>query len=288
MEDLHLKPAQYDWLLTAFYITYVSFEWMTLLYRVIPARIYISLCVLSWGLFASFQSLSTSFTSLLILRLLLGLSEAAFSPGLPFYMSFFYKREELALRTGLVIAAAPLATSFAGSLAWLITRLGQHGPVAPWRLLFLVEGFPSVCVAVFAWIFVPDSPSKAGFLDAREKQVAKLRLRRERGSHDAEHTQQGLDWREVLQTLMDPQCYLTAVSFFRSNFSPNDPRLSHAPNNISQPGNSNSIFNYSSCSSAATSPLARCRSFFRRLFASKFMILTFYDGQRRSNLYFAN
>lgn len=212
MEDLNLKPSQYDWLLTAFYITYVCFEWMTLLYRVVPAHIYIFLCVLSWGLFASLQSISTSFTSLLILRLLLGLSEAAFSPGLPFYLSFFYKREELAFRTGLVIAAAPLATSFAGSLAWLITRLGQNGPIAPWRLLFLVEGFPSVCVAFFAWVFVPDDPSRAGFLNARQRSVAVLRLRREKELHGTEETRRGLDWREILQTLIDPQCYLTAVS----------------------------------------------------------------------------
>lgn len=211
-EDLNLKPAEYDWLLTAFYITYVSFEWMTLLYRVVPAHIYVFFCVLSWGVFASLQSIATSFAALLFLRLLLGLSEAAFSPGLPFYLSFFYRREELAFRTGLIISAAPLATSFAGSLAWLITRLGRYGPAAPWRLLFLVEGFPSVCVAFIAWFFIPDGPGTAGFLTTRDKRVAVLRLRNETDGQAAKQAQRGLDWSEMLETLADPKCYITAVS----------------------------------------------------------------------------
>ena len=185
---------------------------MTLLYRVIPAHIYIFSCVLSWGVFASLQSISTSFSVLLVLRLLLGLSEAAFSPGLPFYLSFFYRREELAFRTGLIISAAPLATSFAGSLAWLITRLGLRGPAAPWRLLFLIEGFPSVCVAFVAWIFIPDGPGSAGFLTTRHKRVAVLRLRNETDGQAARQAKRGLDRREMLEVLGDPKCYITAVS----------------------------------------------------------------------------
>lgn len=47
------------------------------------------------------QSVAFSFTSLLVLRATLGIGEAAFV-GVPFYMSFFYKRDELAFRTGFV------------------------------------------------------------------------------------------------------------------------------------------------------------------------------------------
>lgn len=183
---------------------------MTLLYRVLPPHIYISMCVASWGLVASLQSIATSYPVLLLLRALLGVSEAAFGPGIPFYLSFFYRREELALRTGLFISAAPLATSFASSLAWAITKAGSSIPIAPWRLLFLVEGFPSIIVAVFAWYYIPDSPGKAGYLNPRLRQVASIRLRAENGISKSEQ-KRGLRWREILKTLMDPKCYLTAV-----------------------------------------------------------------------------
>lgn len=217
------------------------------MYRLVPPHIYISLCCLAWGLFASFQCLVTAFWPLVLLRALLGTAEAAFAPGLPFYLSFFYKREEQAFRTGLVVSAAPLATSFAGSLAWLIVWLSKSGPVAPWRMLFLIEGFPSVLVAVVAWMWIPDSPGKALYLTPRERKVAKLRLKDGRKKHRSIAGGSGFDRREILRTLRDPKAYLTAVCHHSSSFI----RISFQ---LTSP---------SSCSSAATSPLAPSRSSFR-------------------------
>ena len=211
-EDLNLSSAQYEWLLTGFYCTYILFQWMTLLYRVLPAHIYMSLCVASWSLIASLQSIAGSFLAMFFLRALLGVGEAAFSPGVPFLLSFFFKREELALRTGLFISAAPLATSFAGSLAWLIMKVGEHVPIAAWRLLFLVEGFPSLIVAVVAWYQIPDSPGTARFLNKREKRVARLRLREEEDTKkETSREKNKLEWHEIGQALTDPKCYITAV-----------------------------------------------------------------------------
>ena len=186
---------------------------MTLLYRVIPPHVYIAACVASWGLIASLQAVASSFGSLIVLRMLLGISEAAFGPGVPFYLSFFYKRDELALRTGLFISAAPLAISFAASLAWVITKTSDLVAIAPWRMLFLAEGFPSVVVAVFAWHYMPDSPETAVYMNGREKRVAKLRLRKEKDLLDRESVKPGLKWREILETLVDPKSYMTAVRY---------------------------------------------------------------------------
>ncbi|KAL2854540.1 major facilitator superfamily domain-containing protein [Aspergillus pseudodeflectus] len=216
MEDLNLSSFQYEWLLTAFYITYILFEWMTLLYRVVPAHVYISLCVCGWGLVASFQSLSTSFRTMVFLRAVLGITEAAFGPGVPFYLSLFYKREELAFRTGLFISAAPLASTFASSLAWLIVKSSSDGPIAPWRTLFLVEGFPSIIVAVFAWFVIPDSPGTAAFLEPRQRMVAQLRMGDGGRSEYLGHRRR-FNWGEVGRTLADPKSYITAFMFFSCN-----------------------------------------------------------------------
>lgn len=197
----------------------------------VPPHIYISVCILSWGIIASLQSVATSFGFILFLRALLGIGEAAFGPGVPFYLSFFFRRHELAFRTGLFISASPLSASFAGALAWLITKLGEHGPLSPWRLLFLIEGFPSVLVAVWAWDFVPDSPGTARWLSPRQREVAVLRLRQEKEDAEEEQLHEkyasrsgrkgGVKVHEILQTLKDPKCYLTAVStFFTMTYGP--------------------------------------------------------------------
>lgn len=171
----------------------------------------VAICVCSWGIIASLQSLVSSFGSMLVLRALLGIGEAAFV-GIPFYLSFFYKRDELAFRTGLFISAAPLATSFAGTLAWCIIRFGDLIPIASWRTLLLVEGFPSVVVAVFVYRYIPDRPETAQCLSPRERKVALLRLRKEKDASGDGTGKSGLRWREIREALLDPKCYLTAVS----------------------------------------------------------------------------
>lgn len=193
-------------------------------YRLVPAHIYISVCILSWGILASLQALATSFSYLVMLRALLGVGEAAFGPGVPFYLSFFFRRRELAFRTGLFISASPLSASFAGALAYLITKVGEKAiGVNSWRLLFLLEGFPSVLVAVWAWDFIPDGPGAAKWLSPRQREVAVLRLRQEREDGDDNTSDEKyeprqkpnrVNFREVLQTLKDPKCYLTAAMFF--------------------------------------------------------------------------
>ncbi|KAI1491464.1 major facilitator superfamily domain-containing protein [Biscogniauxia mediterranea] len=237
-DDLQTRPPQptfYEWALTSFYVAYVAFEWMSLLWRLIPAHVYVSLIVLSWGVISSLQAVAPSYPVLIFLRALLGIGEAGFT-GVPFYLSFFFKRHELAFRTAIFISAAPLATTFASSLAWLILKVAENGPIAPWRLLFLLEGFPSVIIATIAWSVIPDTPDSATYLTARERRVARLRLRREKvrqkNSHATATTSPpgrpppsssssslGLKLRDVLSSFADPNAWLTAFMFFLTNMA---------------------------------------------------------------------
>ena len=140
------------------------------------------------------------------LRFLLGMSEAAFGPGTPYLLSFFYRRHELGFRCGLFVSAAPLANTFAGALAYGITS--GHSKLANWRLLFLVEGSPSLLAAILAWRFLPDSPSKARFLTEEEKEVARARSLQQSGERERSTK---INWKELAETLTDAKAWLTAV-----------------------------------------------------------------------------
>ncbi|KAI0811630.1 major facilitator superfamily domain-containing protein [Xylaria sp. FL0064] len=225
--DLQSRPPHenyFEWALRAFYIAYIAFEWMSLLWRIVPAHIYVSLIVLSWGIIASLQAVVTSYPWLIALRGLLGIGEAGFT-GVPFYLSFFYKRRELAFRTALFISAAPLASAFAGFLAWLILWVGESLPIASWRLLFLLEGFPSILVATIAWGVIPDSPGSASYLDPFERRIARLRLKNEqlqkRFSHKSRPSSStsGLKAKDVLAAFKDPKAWVTAFMFFFANMA---------------------------------------------------------------------
>ncbi|RDA85312.1 hypothetical protein CP532_5918 [Ophiocordyceps camponoti-leonardi (nom. inval.)] len=207
--SLSRRSDWYEWSLTAFYLTYMTCEWLALLWRSFPAHVLVSSFVLIWGLAASFQAVATSYPVLVGLRVVLAVGEAGFA-ALPLYLSFFFRRDELAVRTGIFIAAAPLASSFASALAWLILRFASLGPIAPWRLLFLAEGFPSVVASVVAWTRIPDGPESAAFLSRRQRRVARLRLLSDESNSAHEHHR---------HVLTDPVAWLTAVILLLANMA---------------------------------------------------------------------
>lgn len=243
-EDLQTDPPKndwYEWALGAFYISYIACEWMSILWRLIPAHIYVFAIVMTWGLAAALQSIVTSYPQLVFLRALLGVGEAAFT-GVPFYLSFFFRREELAYRTAMFISAAPLATSCASSVAYLVLYMTGEGGggqdynqsnwdfIAPWRLLFLIEGLPSVILSVVAWHKIPDRPETAAFLTPHERLVAKWRLRDEKrmlevmsaSSSSLSITSRRSKMKRVssgLAALKDPGPWLTAAMLFLANMA---------------------------------------------------------------------
>lgn len=146
---------------------------------------------------------------MMVCRFFMAVAEAGYGPGLPYLLSFFYMRSEIGLRCGLFLSAAPFATCFAGALAYGITS--GHSALTNWKLLFLVEGLPSICLAFVAWFFLPDSPEKARFLNPEEQEVAKARAIRQVGQEGSTRVG-GISFKEVGAALLDIKNWLTAVS----------------------------------------------------------------------------
>lgn len=117
---------------------------------------------------------------------------------------------------GIFLAAAPLATCFAGALAYGITS--GHTAIANWRLLFLVEGLPTIAMAPIAFFFLPDSPHQAKFLTEDEKRVALARTVRQVGAEKTERIG-GVSLKNVFATLKDPKPWFTALMYFSCNVS---------------------------------------------------------------------
>ena len=144
------------------------------------------------------------------LRFLLGAAEAGFGPPIPYLLSFFYLRHELGFRCGIFLAAAPLASTFAGALAYGITS--GHSKLANWRLLFLVEGIPTLVMVPVTYFFLPDSPATARFLTEDEKVIARARGVRQTGDSSADAHHGGLSLKDIGRTLLDAKAWFTAVS----------------------------------------------------------------------------
>lgn len=210
--DLHLTSSDYDWLLTAFYISYIIFGFLAIMWKVVAPHRWAAFCVLGWGIVSTAQAGTSSWGGMMALRFLMGIFEVAYGPGVPYLLSFFYLRHELGLRAGLFLSAAPLANTFAGALAYGITS--GNPALAKWRVLFLVEGLPTVCMAGVAWFFLPDSPEKARFLTEEERDVARRRGVFQAGAG----TRIGrINWKEIGDGLKDVKGWILGVSTIRKH-----------------------------------------------------------------------
>ncbi|KAF7912950.1 uncharacterized protein EAF01_001971 [Botrytis porri] len=215
-KDLGISSSDYEWLLTIFYISYIVFEWFALMWKVLPPHVWACFCVVGWGTVATLQSATQSWSGMMAARFFLGFFEAGYGPGLPYLLSFFYLRHEIGIRIGIFLSAAPLATCFAGALAYGITS--GHAAIANWRLLFLVEGLPCVAAGIVTFFVLPDSPEKARFLNEEERGVARARGVRQVGAEE-EHRVGGVKWADVAAALVDPKNWLTALMYFSCNVS---------------------------------------------------------------------
>lgn len=73
---------------------------------------------------------------LVVCRCFLGIFEAAFGAGAPYFLSLFYQRHELGFRISLLLGMSPVANCFASALAYGITHI-KHS-IAAWRYLFII------------------------------------------------------------------------------------------------------------------------------------------------------
>ncbi|RFU26658.1 hypothetical protein B7463_g9683, partial [Scytalidium lignicola] len=215
--DLNLSSDNYQWLLTIFYISYIVFEWFALMWKVVPPHMWAAFCVVGWGTVATLQAATFSFSGMMAVRFFLGLFEAGFGPGIPYLLSFFYLRHEIGVRIGVFLSAAPLATCFAGALAYGITSGSGH-PVANWRVLFMVEGLPTFVVGIATWFLMPDSANTAKFLTEEERVVARARGVRQVGDEEA-HRVGHIRRKHIGVALLDLKNWLTALMYFSCNVS---------------------------------------------------------------------
>ncbi|KAL7953975.1 major facilitator superfamily domain-containing protein [Trichoderma compactum] len=212
--DLNLIGDRYDWLLTIFYIPYIIFEFLGIMWKVVPPHIWATIVVFIWGLVSTLQAVTHSWGGEMALRFLMGAAEAGYGPGIPFLLSFFYLRHEVGFRCGVFLSAAPLANTFAGALAYGITS--GHPSIAKWRVLFLVEGLPTIVMAAVAYFYLPDSPEKAKFFDEDERRVAIARSVRQAGSSARIG---GVDWVDFWKGLTDIKAWFTGLMYFSCNVS---------------------------------------------------------------------
>ena len=139
--DLGMEGYDYNKVLSIFYISFVLAEIPgNALCKYIGPGWFLPLAGLGFGAASIATAFVHNFSSLTGVRFLLGIFEGPMLPANVYYLSKWYRRDELTFRIAFFIIAAPLGGAFGGLLASAILRLDEIAGLHRWRMLFLVEG----------------------------------------------------------------------------------------------------------------------------------------------------
>jgi D-galactonate transporter len=171
MDDLAFSNTVYGVGAGIFFLGYVLFEVPSniLLHRV-GARMWIARIMITWGLIGAAMAFVQTATQFYVLRFLLGACEAGFFPGIILYLTYWFPGSRRTKVIALFMTAIAISNVIGAPVSGAIMQYMQGiGGLRGWEWLFLLEGIPSVLVGFLVFVFLPDGPRKANWLDDREK-----------------------------------------------------------------------------------------------------------------------
>lgn len=136
----------------------------------------ISAATFLWGAVLMSTAGCSNYAGIMVNRFFLGFLESAVAPAFTVLVTFWWTREEQALRMSTWYCCVGVATTISPLINY---GLGQiHGPLLSWKPIFLILGAITVCWSAVLFVFLPDNPMTAKRLTEQEKQIALCRLER--------------------------------------------------------------------------------------------------------------
>jgi MFS family permease len=168
--DIAISDAAYAFGASIFFLGYALFEIPSnlILHRV-GARIWMARIMVTWGLVTAAMMFVRSEALFYALRLLLGICEAGFFPGVIYYITRWYPPETRGRAIGLFYFGAPITFILGGPMAGLLLDMDGIGGLRGWQWLFVATGLAATFVGIAAYFYLDDQPDDARWLSQDEK-----------------------------------------------------------------------------------------------------------------------
>jgi MFS transporter, ACS family, tartrate transporter len=180
------------------------------------ARRLLAQIMITWGVVASAMGLvglplfgavrlTTQFYTL---RLLLGIAEAGFFPGVIIYLSHWFRPEDRPRAKGYFMVSQSIAVAAGVPLArWIFDNIHWAG-LASWRWIFILEGVLPVFMGFVTLWYLTDRPAGAAWLPNDEKQWLLDELQSEEARKVSHHRVR------IVDALRNPQTFLLTCILF--------------------------------------------------------------------------
>ncbi|WP_213778327.1 MFS transporter [Caballeronia sp. dw_276] len=175
--DLGISKGLASLIGALFFLGYFFFQIPGAIYaerRSVKKLVFVSLIL--WGGCAALTGVVTNIPSLMALRFVLGIVEAAVMPAMLIFISNWFTKSERSRANTFLILGNPV------TVLWMSVVSGYLINAFGWRHMFVVEGVPAIIWAVIWWFIVQDKPAQVKWLSDQEKRDLDETLRAEQAA----------------------------------------------------------------------------------------------------------
>jgi len=179
---------RYNLITLIFFIPYVLFQPpATVVLRKVGPRRFLAAIVVFWGATMIGFGFCPDWSTMMGLRVILGVLEAGFFPGCAYLLSTWYPRYDLQKRNAVFYLIGSMASAFSGILAYGLMQMAGLRDLAGWRWIFIMEGVITCLAGFVGYFLIVDFPELAAkswrFLTPAESEFVIARIEKDR--HDA-------------------------------------------------------------------------------------------------------
>ena len=208
-KDLGLSDSAFGFGAGIFFVAYFLFEVPSNLFlERVGARKWIARIMFTWGLLSGGMALIHGAMGFYVVRVLLGIAEAGFFPGVIFYLTLWFPSRYRARIVGYFMVAIPLSTVVGAPVSGVLLGLDGLGGLKGWQWLFILEAAPALILSVFVFLYMTDQPAHATWLTREERDWLVSRLDHERRQRELVRSY------TAMEALRDPKVLALSVVYF--------------------------------------------------------------------------
>ncbi len=169
--DLKFSDSVYGIGAGIFFLGYFAFEIPSnIILHKVGARVWICRVMITWGIVSALTALVHTPWQFYTARLLLGVSEAGFFPGMILYLTYWFPAHRRAAMVAILLAGNPVSGILGGPLSgFILHHFAASKGIAGWQWLFILEGLPAILFGVVIFLFLGNRVAEAKWLSADER-----------------------------------------------------------------------------------------------------------------------
>jgi MFS transporter, ACS family, tartrate transporter len=167
--DLNISKTLYGFGSGAFFLGYFFFELPSnLLLHRFGARKWIARIMISWGIVSAATAFVVGPQSYIAVRILLGIAEAGFFPGMILFLTYWFPTTVRSRMTALFVAAIPISGIIGAPVSGFLLELNGVGGMVGWQWMFIVEAIPALLLGLIVPFYLTDRPAEARWLQPEQ------------------------------------------------------------------------------------------------------------------------